>query len=191
MTTKQDHRKRVTKLMLQQALIKLLQNKTIQEVTVTQLCQESGINRTTFYLHYQDANDMLQKLQDEFYCELINHLDNMAFDMNRDIEIPVFLVEILKYLRDHADICRIVVSSKGDDSFVMKLMNTAKEKSIVEYAQIYQNAKPESIEIFFNYVSHGCLGVLKSWLASNMSQQPEELAVVLGRLITQGLGFLM
>ncbi len=191
MTTKQDHRKRVTKMMLQQALTKLLQTKPIQEITVTQLCQESGINRTTFYLHYQDAYDMLEKIQDEFYDELMVHLENVAFDMNGDIEIPLFLVEILKYLRDHADICRIVVGDKGDDSFVMKLMNTARDKSVVEYAQLYQSAKPETIEMFFTYVSHGCLGVLKAWLATNMAQPPEELAVVLGRLIIQGVGFLM
>lgn len=191
MTTKQDHRKRVTKMMLQQALTKLLQTKPIQEITVTQLCQESGINRTTFYLHYQDAYDMLDSMQTEFYDELMVHLENVAFDMNGDMEIPLFLVEILKYLRDHADICRIVVRANGDDSFIMKLMDTARAKSVVEYAQLYQSAKPEAIEMFFTYVSHGCLGVLKAWLATNMAQPPEELAVVLGRLIIQGVGFLM
>lgn len=191
MTIKQDHRKRVTKMMLQQALTKLLQTKPIQEITVTQLCQESGINRTTFYLHYQDAYDMLDSMQTEFYDELMVHLENVAFDMNGDMEIPLFLVEILKYLREHADICRIVVRTNGDDSFIMKLMDTARAKSVVEYAQLYQSAKPEAIEMFFTYVSHGCLGVLKAWLATNMAQPPEELAVVLGRLITQGVGFLM
>ncbi len=192
MTERQDHRKRITKLMLLQALTKLLQTKPIQEITVTQLCQESNINRTTFYLHYQDAYDMLDKIQQEFYDNLMEHMQNIAFDGNATgMEIPQFLVEILKYLREHADICSIVVGDNGDDSFIMRLMNIARAKSMSEYSQMYQMASAEDIEVFYTYVSYGCLGVLKNWFATNMAQPPEELASVMGRLIIQGVGFLM
>lgn len=189
---RQDHRKRITKMMLQQALTQLLATKPIQEITVTELCQQSNINRTTFYLHYQDAYDMLEKMQEDFYNELMEHMDGIAFASDSSsLEIPQFLVEILKYLRSHADICSIVVGDHGDGSFIMRLMNIARDKSVTEYAQLYQSAKAEDIEIFYTYVSHGCLGVLKNWFSTNMSQPPEELATVLTRLIMQGVGFLM
>ncbi len=190
--TKQDHRKRLTKMLLQQALTKLLRTKPIGDITVTELCQESGINRTTFYLHYQDAYDMLDKMNEDFYNQLMEHIQNIAFASNSNgLEIPQFLVEILKFLKQHAEICSIVVGEHGDGSFIMKLMNIAREKSMAEYSQLYQSAKTENIEIFYIYVSNGCLGVLKNWFASNMSQSPEELATVMSRLIIQGVGFLM
>ncbi len=191
MSTKQDHRKRLTKMLLFQSLTKLLQAKPIGEITVTELCNDSGINRTTFYLHYKDAYDMLAQIQEEFYNQLMLHMQNIALDSSSNIEIPQFLVEILKFLKAHAEVCSIVMGEHGDGSFIMRLMNIAKEKSMTEYAQLYHSANPEKIEIFYTFVSHGSLGVLKNWFATNMSQSAEELATTLSRLIIQGVGFLM
>jgi len=51
-----DNRVRYTKTVLQQALLKLLQTKHIDKITIKELCQEAKINRGTFYLHYRSGS---------------------------------------------------------------------------------------------------------------------------------------
>lgn len=56
---KDDQRVTLTKRLLQEGLLRLLETKEIDKINVTELCRESGINRATFYRHYirrcQDA----------------------------------------------------------------------------------------------------------------------------------------
>ena len=49
-----DNRVRITKMMIRNALLQLLKEKTLQTITVRELCQVADINRGTFYTHYRD-----------------------------------------------------------------------------------------------------------------------------------------
>ena len=48
-----DNRVRITKMMIRNALLQLLKEKTLQTITVRELCQVADINRGTFYTHYR------------------------------------------------------------------------------------------------------------------------------------------
>ena len=50
---KSDQRVIITKMMLKEALLKLLHTRQLNKITITDLCRESGINRATFYRHYE------------------------------------------------------------------------------------------------------------------------------------------
>ena len=65
MTQKVDRRVRKTKAALRAGLIKLMQEKSIREITVRELVDEVDINRSTFYLHYTDIYDMLNKIEEK------------------------------------------------------------------------------------------------------------------------------
>lgn len=51
-----------TKTYIKQALTQLLKEIELEKISVTQICQKAGINRGTFYLHYLDKFDMIDKL---------------------------------------------------------------------------------------------------------------------------------
>lgn len=59
-----DNRVRYTKAILQQALLKILQFKNIDRVTIKELCDEAKVNRGTFYLHYATPNDLLREIEE-------------------------------------------------------------------------------------------------------------------------------
>lgn len=50
-----------TAVRLDKALLSLLEKKTFEYITISELCQEAGVNRSTFYLHYQNTADLLQE----------------------------------------------------------------------------------------------------------------------------------
>lgn len=59
----ENQRIRLTKRLLHEALVRLLEKSTIQKISVTQLCEEAGINRATFYRHYGSPADVLREME--------------------------------------------------------------------------------------------------------------------------------
>ena len=60
-----DRRVKKTKKQLRQALMDLMTEKPSKSISVRELAERADINRGTFYIHYQDVNDLLQRLEDE------------------------------------------------------------------------------------------------------------------------------
>lgn len=69
----EDKRIRKTKQYIKQALIGILQEKSFEQITVTELCKRADISRITFYAHYNDKF----ALADEMFAEM---LDNATMD---------------------------------------------------------------------------------------------------------------
>lgn len=61
MSERLDRRKRYTRKVLKESLISLLKDKPISSVTVKEICELADINRSTFYTHYNDQFDLLEK----------------------------------------------------------------------------------------------------------------------------------
>ena len=62
---KKDKRSRKTARAVQNALLRLLCERRIDEIKIVDLCTAADINRTTFYLHYARIGDVLDELRDE------------------------------------------------------------------------------------------------------------------------------
>lgn len=60
-----DRRVRKTKRQLRLALMKLMADKSIKDISVRELAAIADINRGTFYIHYKDVYDLLSSLEDE------------------------------------------------------------------------------------------------------------------------------
>ena len=64
-----DHRVRVTRMLLRKAFLELLSRKPIQSISVRELCEEAGINRSTFYAHYKDVYDLREQIETEMLSD--------------------------------------------------------------------------------------------------------------------------
>ena len=71
---KMDHRVRVTKHLLRNALTVLLTEKPIAAITVKELCLRAGINRGTFYTHYKDQVDLYNAVLNELFASLETYI---------------------------------------------------------------------------------------------------------------------
>ncbi len=81
-TARHDSDKRVirTKKAIKAALFKLLEEKSLSVVTITELTQKANVNRRTFYTHYRNITDILNEIEED----LINALTQLLrkFDAN-------------------------------------------------------------------------------------------------------------
>ncbi len=71
MNIKGNQRYKATKLAIRQVAIDMLENRAPAELNVREICQRVGINRSTFYLHFQDVYDMLDKFEADMSSEMV------------------------------------------------------------------------------------------------------------------------
>ena len=68
---------RMTKQRLYQALITLLQQKSLREITVRELTELAGISRGTFYFHYADIYALMDQLEAAQLARLNDLMDTL------------------------------------------------------------------------------------------------------------------
>lgn len=68
-----------TALLMDQALIELLNKKEFEYITVKEICEKAGVNRSTFYLHYETINDLLSECIDNINKHFIEQLKFKRF----------------------------------------------------------------------------------------------------------------
>lgn len=72
---KLDPRVRRTRQLLQEALIELIEEKSMESVTVQDIAARAGVNRATFYAHFEDKNALLNYMvRDKFQARLDQRL---------------------------------------------------------------------------------------------------------------------
>lgn len=97
MPKKEDPRTRRSKEMFKEAIFTLLgEGVLISELTVQKIATTSGLNRTTFYLHFQDIQDLLSQINEEILNELSDKI-NVLIDA-KDLSQRQQLTQLLDYL---------------------------------------------------------------------------------------------
>jgi len=188
---KNDLRVRNTKKRLRQTFAQLMSEKPLQSITVAELCARAEINRSTFYAHYSDIYDLQQKLEQEIYLEFQATLAqvDLASNLSED-RVPLFMLTIFRFLKRNADMCAVFLGPHSDRQFVMNLLETAKETTLVQYGQIYKKASPHQLELFYTFIAYGCIGLLEYWMKNGFVESVEEMAQLSNRMILHGASFL-
>lgn len=72
----EDTRVQYTKKVLHNAILELLKEKSIDKVTVKEICEIAGLNRGTFYLHYNSPADLLKDVENQFISDNMKYFDS-------------------------------------------------------------------------------------------------------------------
>jgi AcrR family transcriptional regulator len=184
---KNDLRVRNTKKRLRQSFARLMSEKPLQNITVAELCARAEINRSTFYAHYADIYDLQQKLELEVYGEFQTTLSQVDLSSNfSEDKVPIFMLTIFSFLKRNADMCAVFLGPHSDRQFVMNLLDTAKETTMVQYGQLYKKASAHQLELFYTFIAYGCIGLLEYWMKNGFNESVEEMAQLANLMIMQG-----
>ena len=119
---KKDKRSRKTARAVQNALLRLLCERRIDEIKIVDLCTAADINRTTFYLHYARIGDVLDELRDEI-TERICRESEAQFDFSVPADPLPFLKVCTKVLESYEYLGGFVEQSADADMFLTGLKN--------------------------------------------------------------------
>ena len=87
-----------TAILFDEALLYLLEKKDIEYITVSEICTKAGVNRSTFYVHYESINDLIEETLD-----YINKKFNEYFNENQEEfinRINILSLEELNFINE-------------------------------------------------------------------------------------------
>jgi AcrR family transcriptional regulator len=92
-----DPRIRRTRRLLQDALDKLLQEKSFDEISVQDIAEAATVNRATLYAHYGDKFRLLEAMVGERFYELLAERQ-VQFDATCNSMLQAFVLAVCDYL---------------------------------------------------------------------------------------------
>jgi AcrR family transcriptional regulator len=173
MNEKIDRRIRKTKTQLRAGLAKLMQNKSINEITVKELVDEVDINRSTFYLHYTDIYNLFEEIEEDLLKEIVQVINNHPIGLNENTFS--FIEDIFSILLENKDICRALIGPNGDIAFVHKIEMIIAENSMKALEPLYPTAIGD-LKYSFSFCLSGSVGLIKTWILENNDESPEHMA---------------
>jgi AcrR family transcriptional regulator len=184
-----DRRVQRTRKLIQEAFLELTTQKGFAAVTVRDIAEHAGVNRATFYRHYQDKFDLLDHYAQEVY-KLLDTLDEAntpASQHGAGLEKrPAGLVKLFEHIRAHATFYRVMLGQHGDPGFGGRIQRYIQQR-IRQSLPKALRAQPVT-ELYLSYVSSGSAGALLWWLEHDLPYSPDEMATLSVRLSVADLG---
>lgn len=174
----QDARVIVTKEMFHRAVLSLLREKPIGRVSVKELCETAGLNRGTFYLHYETPLDVLKEIENQFIAENMQYFD-CYWQEDRKVD---HMQQLFSCVFQNQERCRILMGENGDPQFMASLKHLVRSGIIDEWQKEFPNYERGSLEFLFEYVFSGSMRLILNWIDDNAGLPVQDLAQRLDRL---------
>ena len=126
---KTDARVRYTRQIIQHVFIDLLKQKTLNKITVKEICEKAEINRSTFYKHYEDVYHLMHKLEES----ALNQLELLLFESAHNGNIHV-LTTLLTSLLEYKDLLTSITAKSPDSDFLNRLAERCSQYAVSHLA---------------------------------------------------------
>ena len=165
---------------MDQAFIDLLSKKDIEYITVKDICAKAGVNRSTFYLHYETIQDLLD--------ECLEHLNKefLSYFAPRDRAEEVFMSEkflkpYLTYIKENKRIYLMTLKNS-------KVLNLDSNKEnmfihIVEPVMAKRNIPQDQRRYMFSFYLDGIMSIIRLWLKEDCTKSIDEIMNIIIRCV--------
>lgn len=179
---KMDQRVRLTRNLLKNALVQLMQEQHIAKISIRAICEVADINRSTFYVHYTDQYDLLNKIQQEVLDNLNRYLNKQDLDENHPMSVQV-LTRVLDYVKENVELFKALLSENCDFAFQKDLMELAQVISAQQNPALDERTQ-EYIKLFgFT----GIISILQKWLHDGTNESPAQMAEFVTQICYYGI----
>lgn len=162
-----DPRSIRTRALLRDSLIHLAAENKFNNLTVSDITQQAGLNRTTFYLHYSGINELLDDCTRTLFNQMREDIyANELFDFQSDLTVlEPFVSSVFYHLEQYEAFYRMMLGKQGNPEF-KSLFQTLLSELIFEPI-LENNNQPDinwQIEMGLRFTCAGFAGVIVWWL---------------------------
>lgn len=164
-----------TRQLLKNALIELMQEMDVDKITVNRIAERATINRVTFYLHYKDIQDMLEKMADEM-AQDVERVMTRTIEQHHTGANEMMLLGLLEHIAENANFYKVVLGAGRAPIFHERLLSVfvRKIKNGIENLPV-QNAQIQpDVAVWFG--SAALIGTIAGWLRNDMPYSPTFMA---------------
>ena len=174
MEKKVDRRVIKTRRQLKKGLAALMKEKSVNQITVKELVEEVDINRSTFYLHFKDIQDLLREIEENMEAQIKRAIEEHPIVSGNENAF-YFIEEMFRVLDEEREISKALIGPNGDMGFIHRIERIIKENSRGTLEKMFPGKK-EDLKYFYAFCLSGCLGLVKVWLNEGEEKSPEEMA---------------
>lgn len=161
-----------TAYLMQQALINLLNKKEYEYISIKEICSQAGVNRSTFYLHYETKDDLLKECIEETNKRFIDYFaqENKSFldklnslDLNELYFItPEYLKPYLLFFKDNKN----VFYASLNQPYLMEVNKkySSLYKYIINPVLNRFNVPEQEKEYMVYFYIRGILAIVDEWI---------------------------
>ncbi len=175
-----------TRKLLREALIELIPERGYDAISIKDITERATLNRATFYLHYRDKEDLLERGFGEIWNELTREnpfpqapQGQLSLDATRAAVLRDF-----EHLARYAPFYRVMVGGNGVGSFARRMQDyvyrSTEERLRPFAARRLQSDVP--LDIVLRFIASAYVGLMQWWLEHDMQLAPEEMADTVVRL---------
>ena len=180
-----------TAVKMDEAFLSLLKTKSFEYITVSEICKTAGVNRSTFYLHYETVGDLLEETEkyliDKFLSYFSEDRKKAAFDLySCDLSELNFITS--KYLTPY-----LTFVKENKEAFATALLNCKTLGFKRTYSRLYENIfypileryqyPKEDREYIMMYYLSGITAVINEWIKEGCEKDISILSNIIRKCI--------
>ena len=169
---RENQRVAVTKRMLREGLLRLLEEKPLDKIHITELCKEAGINRITFYRHYETPRDVLLEMEKEVLGEL---RDSVKLPKSRE-EIKQYLEYACDFMEKNMELIKVTIQNNTDSEFYSLFDSLFQEFSIS--SPVMKELDADTLQILSVCSAGSSYFLMRQWMLGNIQKTPKEIAAI-------------
>lgn len=181
---------------MDETFLELLEQKDFAYITVKELCAKAGVNRSTFYLHYETLADLLaesaQHIIDRFVAAMPHDTQEFLEKLpERPVEelyliTPEYLVPYLTYVKEHRRVFRTTV----EQASALRMNDAYEALSRHVFLPILNRfgVSAADREYLMAFYISGLMAIINRWLQADCQDSIEHIISVMQTCITRGAG---
>ena len=176
-----------TALRMDEALITLLEKKDLEYITVKEICHQAGVNRSTFYLHYETTADLVNETLEMINQRFLSYfpqqeeevLGNMGSREREDLVLVTreYLFPYLRFIRDNKKVYRAAFRNPSSMQAHARYGEMKQQilSPILERFEILAAHRP----YYMAYYVEGIVAIVKEWLRRDCTDEVEMIADII------------
>ena len=166
-----NQRYQSTEEKIQNALFSLLKFKNYNDISIKEICYEAGINRSSFYTHYLDINDLMIKTEQSLSKNI-----KSIFNLNQVWDEEVFK-SLFEFLYINKDFYNAYLNT--NDQPFMERNDFLNFYNVIEKAGNKFSFPDKEIIYHMAFFAGGLKAITKSWMQTGCKETPEQMAKIL------------
>lgn len=184
MNKKNNERFQNTETKIQQALLDILEYKDFSKITVQEICSITQINRSTFYAHYMDVYDLIDKTECTMHQKLLFLYVGTGVTKTNFLTSK-YITIFLKFIYQYRNFYRVRLQTRKnfpiEQGFEPLWNNILKP-----YCQKIGFKSENEMMYYFVCLQAGFTMMLKRWVDNDFNESPEELSEIILKCISNG-----
>ena len=166
---RENRRVRTTKRMMKEALLELLEQQELVNISVTAICETADVHRSTFYKYYKDQADLLRDLEQDYLDQV--PLPMQAPGATDEEEILVEATAFFDYVKRNERAFRVLLGESTSSSYAARLIDLLR-------SQYAGPTESDDAPYYYArlYMANGTVGMLREWVNTGFPTSSREMA---------------